>query len=108
MLESCRGKGGAGMTTIIRRRGLAPCGEQPGKGASVRATARGGVAYDDTRGSHFLAPEHSMNVTLKPFDFAQAAARAGLSPNGQPLQRGTGVEGTGFQQALGKALGAVN
>ncbi len=49
-----------------------------------------------------------MNVTLKPFDFAQAAARAGLSPNGQPLQRGAGVEGTGFQQALGKALGAVN
>ncbi len=50
-----------------------------------------------------------MNVTLKPFDFAQAAARAGLTPNGQPLQRGgAAVESAGFQQALGKALGAVS
>jgi flagellar hook-basal body complex protein FliE len=108
MLESCGGKGGAGMTTIIRRRGLAPCGEQPGKGASVRATACAGVAYDDTRSSRFTVPEHPMNVTLKPFDFAQAAARAGLAPNGLPLQRGAAAEGTGFQQALGQALDAVN
>ena len=49
-----------------------------------------------------------MNVTLKPFDFAQAAARAGLTPSGQPLPRGGAVEGAGFQQALGKALGAVS
>jgi flagellar hook-basal body complex protein FliE len=50
-----------------------------------------------------------MNVTLKPFDFAQAAARAGLTPTGQPLApKGGAVEGTGFQQALGKALGAVS
>ena len=49
-----------------------------------------------------------MNVTLKPFDFAQAVARAGLALNGQPLQRGGAVEGGGFQQALGKALGAVS
>ena len=49
-----------------------------------------------------------MNVTLKPFDFAQAAARAGLAPNGLPLQRGAAAEGTGFQQALGQALDAVN
>ena len=50
-----------------------------------------------------------MNVTLKPFDFAQAAARAGLAPNGQPLQRGgAAVESAGFQHALGKALGAVS
>ncbi|MDQ6680502.1 MAG: flagellar hook-basal body complex protein FliE [Pseudomonadota bacterium] len=50
-----------------------------------------------------------MNVSLKPFDFAQAAARAGLGINGQPLPRGTAaVEGAGFQQALGKALGAVS
>ncbi|MEO6747310.1 MAG: flagellar hook-basal body complex protein FliE [Caldimonas sp.] len=49
-----------------------------------------------------------MNVTLKPFDFAQAVARAGLTPTGQPLQRGNAVEGTGFQQVLGKALGAVS
>ena len=49
-----------------------------------------------------------MNVTLKPFDFAQAVARAGLATNGQPLQKGKAVEGAGFQQALSSALGAVS
>lgn len=49
-----------------------------------------------------------MNVTLKPFDFAQAAARAGLATNGQPLQAGRAVEGGGFQQALTQALGSVS
>ena len=29
-----------------------------------------------------------MNVTLKPFDFAQAVARAGLGSDGHPLLRG--------------------
>ena len=48
-----------------------------------------------------------MNVTLKPFDFAQAVARAGLGTNGQPLQPAA-VQGAGFQQALTKALGAVS
>ncbi len=49
-----------------------------------------------------------MNVTLKPFDFAQAAARAGLQPNGQPLAAGRAVAGTGFQNALAQALGDVS
>jgi flagellar hook-basal body complex protein FliE len=49
-----------------------------------------------------------MNVTLKPFDFAQAVARAGLTTNGQPLQRGTAVQGAGFQHALTQALSAVS
>jgi flagellar hook-basal body complex protein FliE len=49
-----------------------------------------------------------MNVTLKPFDFAQAVARAGLATNGQPLARGQAVEGAGFQQALTQALGSVS
>ena len=49
-----------------------------------------------------------MNVTLKPFDFASAVARAGLGTNGQPLTGGKAVEGAGFQQALTQALGAVN
>ena len=50
-----------------------------------------------------------MNVSLKPFDFAAAAARAGLGIDGQPLAKGgAAVAGAGFQQALGKALGAVN
>jgi flagellar hook-basal body complex protein FliE len=49
-----------------------------------------------------------MNVTLKPFDFAQAAARAGLATNGQPLKSAGGVEGGGFQAALTQALGSVS
>ena len=49
-----------------------------------------------------------MNVTLKPFDFAQAVARAGLTPTGQPLGGAPEVSGGGFQQALTKALGAVS
>ena len=49
-----------------------------------------------------------MNVTLKPFDFAQAVARAGLTTSGQPIARGNAVEGAGFQQALSQALGAVS
>ncbi len=49
-----------------------------------------------------------MNVSLKPFDFAQAVARAGLQTNGQPLQRAKAVEGAGFQQALTQALGSVS
>jgi flagellar hook-basal body complex protein FliE len=49
-----------------------------------------------------------VNVTLKPFDFAQAAARAGLATNGQPLKSAKSVEGAGFQQALTQALGSVS
>jgi flagellar hook-basal body complex protein FliE len=49
-----------------------------------------------------------MNVSLKPFDFAQAVARAGLSTNGQPLASSAPVAGGGFQQALTQALGAVS
>lgn len=53
-----------------------------------------------------------MNVTLKPFDFAQAAARAGLAPNGQPLARAgaapAAVEGATFQSAMVKALRSVS
>ena len=52
---------------------------------------------------------HTMNVTLKPFDFAQAAARAGLNVNGMPLAKGPkAVEGGGFQAALTQALGSVS
>lgn len=49
-----------------------------------------------------------MNVTLKPFDFAQAVARAGLGTNGQPLQKSGAAPDVGFQQALTQALGAVS
>ena len=49
-----------------------------------------------------------MNVTLKPFDFAQAVARAGLNTDGMPLAKGKAVEGGGFQQALASALRGVS
>ncbi|TMH12565.1 MAG: flagellar hook-basal body complex protein FliE [Betaproteobacteria bacterium] len=49
-----------------------------------------------------------MNVTLKPFDFAQAVARAGLNTDGMPIAKGKAVEGGGFQQALTNALKSVS
>ncbi|MEO6408733.1 MAG: flagellar hook-basal body complex protein FliE [Burkholderiaceae bacterium] len=50
-----------------------------------------------------------MNVsTLKPFDFAQAVARAGLTTQGQPIGRAQAAEAPGFQHALTQALGAVS
>lgn len=49
-----------------------------------------------------------MNVTLKPFDFAQAVAKAGLATNGQPLQNTAATQGAGFQRALTDALSNVS
>jgi flagellar hook-basal body complex protein FliE len=49
-----------------------------------------------------------MNVTLKPFDFAQAVARAGLDTNGMPVARGKAVEPAGFSSALTQALKSVS
>jgi flagellar hook-basal body complex protein FliE len=54
-----------------------------------------------------------MDVTLKPFNFAQAAARAGLGVNGLPLgsnatNASKAVAGAGFQQQLTQALRAVS
>jgi flagellar hook-basal body complex protein FliE len=50
-----------------------------------------------------------MDVRLKPFDFAQAAARAGLATHGQPLAAPPrAVAGSGFQQALTQALRNVS
>ncbi|HMO47102.1 MAG TPA: flagellar hook-basal body complex protein FliE [Rubrivivax sp.] len=50
-----------------------------------------------------------MDLKLKPFDFAQAAARAGLRPDGQPLSRTTGAaEGGSFQAAMAQALQSVS
>ncbi len=46
------------------------------------------------------------NVSLRPFDFAQAVARAGLTTTGQRVGA-TAVPAAGFQQALTQALGAV-
>ena len=49
-----------------------------------------------------------MNVTLKPFNFAQAVARAGLGTDGLPLARAKPAQGADFQQALTSALQTVS
>ncbi|HEX6019054.1 MAG TPA: flagellar hook-basal body complex protein FliE [Burkholderiaceae bacterium] len=51
-----------------------------------------------------------MRVDLKPFDFAQAVARAGLRPDGTPLARPatTATAGASFQSAMAQALGSVS
>lgn len=50
-----------------------------------------------------------MNVTLKPFNFAQAAARAGLDVNGMPLAGNANkVGGAGFSQQFAQALKSVS
>jgi len=51
-----------------------------------------------------------MRVDLKPFDFAQAVARAGLRPDGTPLAPASAAPtaGTSFQQAMTQALGSVS
>ena len=50
-----------------------------------------------------------MNVTLKPFDFAQALARAGLDSRGEPLRKAApAAEAASFQQAFSQALKSVS
>ena len=49
------------------------------------------------------------SLSLKPFDFAQAVARAGLQTNGQPLAPArTGAVDGGFAAAMSQALKAVS
>ena len=45
-----------------------------------------------------------MDLKLKPFDFAQAAARAGLAVNGQPLAKPKAVGGASFGDAMAQAM----
>jgi flagellar hook-basal body complex protein FliE len=87
---------------IIRNGPAAGWPKQAGNAASVRTNADERSAYDDGLGAT------AMNVTLKPFDFAQAAARAGLGTDGMPLAKSGAVAETGFQKALGHALEAVS
>lgn len=53
-----------------------------------------------------------MDMRLKPFDFQQAVARAGLQPNGQPLAGrvagGNAVEAGSFRDAMATALKSVS
>lgn len=49
-----------------------------------------------------------MDMKLKPFDFAQAVARAGLAPDGTPLARSRPVDKANFQTAMADALKQVS
>ncbi len=54
-----------------------------------------------------------MDLKLKPFNFAQAVARAGLNPDGTPLRKAAGAvgaaaEGGSFQVAMSNALKQVS
>jgi len=50
-----------------------------------------------------------MKLELRPFDFNQAVARAGLRPDGTPLSRPVaGGEAGGFQAAMADALKDVS
>jgi flagellar hook-basal body complex protein FliE len=97
---------------IVRELEGCECREQAAKGASVRTFAMATNGYDsyiaDGSRPSPVPLDIPMNVTLKPFDFAQAVARAGLNTNGQPLSSSNAVQGPGFQQALSQALDAVN
>lgn len=49
-----------------------------------------------------------MDMKLRPFDFAQAAARAGLGVNGQPLAQAKAVGGASFGDAMTQAMKSVS
>jgi flagellar hook-basal body complex protein FliE len=49
-----------------------------------------------------------MDMKLRPFDFAQAAARAGLATNGQPLAKPKAVGGPSFGDAMAQAMKGVS
>jgi flagellar hook-basal body complex protein FliE len=48
------------------------------------------------------------DLTLKPFDFQAAVARAGLQPNGMPRTDAAAAAGGGFQSAMADALKSVS
>jgi flagellar hook-basal body complex protein FliE len=49
-----------------------------------------------------------MDLKLKPFDFAQAAARAGLATNGQALVKPKEVGASSFGDAMAQAMKGVS
>ncbi|SFR73663.1 flagellar hook-basal body complex protein FliE [Mitsuaria sp. PDC51] len=50
---------------------------------------------------------HAVDLKLKPFDFASAVARAGLTPQGQPVAKAA-PGGTSFADAMSSALKSVS
>ena len=49
-----------------------------------------------------------MDVRLKPFDFAQAVARAGLRTDGHPIAAPKAAEAGSFQATMAQALRSVS
>ena len=49
-----------------------------------------------------------MDLKLKPFDFNQAVAKAGLAPDGTPLARARATQKGDFQTAMASALKQVS
>ena len=49
-----------------------------------------------------------MDMKLQAFDFAQAAARAGLGVNGQPLAKAKAAGGASFGDAMAQAMKGVS
>lgn len=49
-----------------------------------------------------------MDLKLKPFDFNQAVAKAGLAPDGTPLTRARATQKGDFQTAMASALQQVS
>jgi len=49
-----------------------------------------------------------MDMKLMPFDFTQAAARAGLNVNGQPLAKAKAAGGASFGDAMANAMKSVS
>lgn len=49
-----------------------------------------------------------MELKLRPFDFAQATARAGLNINGEPLSKAKATGGASFGDAMAQAMQGVS
>ncbi len=62
------------------------------------------------RSSRPLYSAAIVDLKLKPFDFNQAVARAGLRPDGQPLARAVtpAADGGSFRSAMADALRSVS
>jgi len=109
---------------LVRRIGTAgsggDCSAAPAAAITQEAAQSGGSYMTSARArlsrlaaaaaaSSAAAQGGRMDLKLKPFDFAQAAARAGLRPDGQPLARGVQQTGQGsFQSAMSQALRSVS
>jgi flagellar hook-basal body complex protein FliE len=86
--------------------------------ACFTATVRSCENVGEVRGkfAELGPPAHAwslkMDLKLKPFDFAQAVARAGLRPDGTPLSAPASPDAAGaaggFQTAMSQALQAVS